>query len=102
MPTKPKNFRLGELSNLGQVIRALGKTCRAMACGAIDTQDGARINAGLGILRSCFETQMLESIQSRVNEIAEAAVAAASERARERSMPTLMIEHDEDEHEPLQ
>jgi hypothetical protein len=100
MPTKPKTFRLGELSNLGQVIRALGKTCRAMANGAIDTQDGARINAGLGILRSCFETQMLESIQSRVNEIAEAAVAAASERARERGMPSLMIEHDE--HEPLQ
>jgi hypothetical protein len=73
-----------------------------MANGAIDTQDGARINAGLGILRSCFETQMLESIQSRVNEIAEAAVAAASERARERGMhvPSLLIEHDE--HEPLQ
>jgi hypothetical protein len=97
MPTKSKTFRLGELSTLGQTIRALGKTIRAMANGTIDSQDGARINAGLGILRSCFETQMLESIQSRVNEIAERAVAAASERARERSTPSLLIEHD---HEP--
>jgi hypothetical protein len=100
MPTKSKNFRLGQLGTLGQVIRALGKTIRAMACGAISTQDGVRICHGLSVLRTCFETQMLESIQARVNDIAERAVAEASERSRDRG-GVLLIEHKERE-PPLQ
>jgi hypothetical protein len=40
------NLKLGPLSNLGQVIRALGKTIRAMADGSIDTQAGAAFVTG--------------------------------------------------------
>jgi hypothetical protein len=96
MPTKPKYFRLGQFSTNRQVIRALGKTIRAMAADTIDSAKGARICAGLGILRTCFETQMLETIQARINEIAEHAVAEAAERAGERS--GMLIEHED--HEP--
>ena len=92
MPTKSKNFRLGQLSTLGQVIRALGKTVRAMASGTISTQDGVRICHGLGILRTCFETRDLELIRQRMDEVAVHAAAAAAERAGERN--SIMIEYE--------
>ena len=37
------------LANLGQVIKALGKTIRAMSDGSLDSQVGARICNGLGM-----------------------------------------------------
>ena len=91
MPTKSKNFRLGQLSTLGQVIRALGKTVRAMASGAISTQDGVRICHGLGILRTCFETRDLELIRQRMEEVSAHAAEAAAERASEPS--GMLLEH---------
>jgi hypothetical protein len=91
MPTKSKNFRLGQLSTLGQVIRALGKTVRAMASGAISTQDGVCICHSLGILRTCFETRDLEVIRQKMEEVSAHAAAAAAERAGERN--GIMIEH---------
>jgi hypothetical protein len=42
----PKKFQLGPLGNLNQVVKALGKTIRAMADGTIDSQVGARICMG--------------------------------------------------------
>jgi hypothetical protein len=36
-----RQFRIGRLANLGQVIKALGKTIRAMADGSIESQVGA-------------------------------------------------------------
>ena len=50
-----RQFRIGRLANLGQVIKALGKTIRAMADGSIDSQVGGRICNGLGIMRACLE-----------------------------------------------
>jgi hypothetical protein len=91
MPTKSKNFRLGQLSTLGQVIRALGKTVRAMASGTISTQDGVRICHSLGILRTCFESRDLELIRQRMEEVAAHAAAAAIEHVGERS--GMLIEH---------
>jgi hypothetical protein len=44
----PKQFKLGHLGTLNQVIIALGKTIRAMADGSIDSQVGSRICNGLG------------------------------------------------------
>src|SRR5262249_39704997 len=51
-----KQFRIGQLSNLGQVTRALGKTIRAMADGSLDRQLGASICNGLNHMRACFES----------------------------------------------
>lgn len=64
-----KGFRIGRLATLGQVIKALGKTIRAMADGSLDSQVGARICNGLGIMRACHETQKLEQLESRMDEI---------------------------------
>jgi hypothetical protein len=66
-----RQFRIGRLANLGQVIKALGKTIRAMADGSIDSQVGARICNGLGIMRACLETQKLEQLEARMDEIAD-------------------------------
>jgi hypothetical protein len=65
----PKKFRLGHLGNLNQVITALGKTIRAMADGSIDSQVGARICNGLGIMRACLETATLERIEDRLEQL---------------------------------
>jgi hypothetical protein len=65
----PKKFRLGHLGNLNQVITALGKTIRAMADGSIDSQVGARICNGLGIMRTGLETATLERIEDRLEHL---------------------------------
>jgi hypothetical protein len=70
-PIAPRTFKLGPLGNLNQVIKALGKTIRAMADGSIDSQVGARICNGLGIMRACLETQQLEQLEARMDEIAD-------------------------------
>jgi hypothetical protein len=67
--TAPRKFRLGHLGNLNQVIVALGRTIRAMADGSLDSQVGARICNGLGIMRACLETQKLELLEARIEEI---------------------------------
>ena len=66
---KTKQFRIGRLATLGQVIKALGKTIRAMSDGSLDSQIGARICNGLGIMRACLETQKLEQLEVRMSEI---------------------------------
>ena len=43
---------------------------RAMADGTLDSQIGARICNGLGIMRACLETQKLEQLEARMDEIA--------------------------------
>ena len=45
---QPKQFKLGHLGTLNQVIVALGKTIRGMADGSVDSQVGSRICNGLG------------------------------------------------------
>ena len=69
METKQKQFRITRLATLGQVIKALGKTIRAMSDGSLDSQVGARICHGLGVLRACLETQKLEQLEARMAEI---------------------------------
>ena len=58
--TAPRKFKLGPLGSLNQVTKGLAKTIRAMAEGTLDSQVGARICNGLGILRACLETQKLD------------------------------------------
>ena len=53
------------------VTKGLGKTIRAMADGTLDSQVGARICNGLGIMRACLETQKLEQLEARMDEIAD-------------------------------
>ena len=65
----PRKFKLGPLGNLNQVTKGLAKTIRAMAEGSLDSQIGARICNGLGIMRACFETRKLEELESRMDEI---------------------------------
>jgi hypothetical protein len=65
----PRKFSLGTLGTLSQVIKALSKTIRAMADGTLDSQVGARICNGLGIMRACLETQKLEQLEERVEKI---------------------------------
>ena len=81
----PRKFRLGHLATLNQVIVALGKTIRAMADGSIDSQVGARICNGLGIMRACLETQKLEQLEARMDEIADRVARDRTNAARERS-----------------
>ena len=40
-----------------------------MASGELNSQDGARICNGLGIMRACLETAALERIESRLNQL---------------------------------
>ena len=69
--TAPRKFTLGPLGSLNQVTKGLAKTIRAMADGTLDSQVGARICNGLGIMRACLETQKLEQLEARMDEIAE-------------------------------
>ncbi len=54
-----------------------------MADGTLDSQVGARICNGLGIMRACLEMQVIQRIEARVDEIAERAVANATGRQRD-------------------
>ena len=65
----PRKFKLGPLGSLNQVTKGLAKTIRAMADGTLDSQVGARICNGLGIMRACLETQKLEQLEVRMSEI---------------------------------
>ena len=65
----PGKFKLGPLASLNQVTKGLAKTIRAMADGTLDSQVGARICNGLGIMRACLETQKLEQLGVRMGEI---------------------------------
>jgi len=67
--TAPRKFKLGPLGSLNQVTKGLAKTIRAMADGTLDSQVGARICNGLGIMRACLETQKLEQLEARMGEI---------------------------------
>jgi hypothetical protein len=67
--TAPRKFKLGPLGSLNQVTKGLAKTIRAMADGTVDSQVGARICNGLGIMRACLETQKLEQLNVRMGEI---------------------------------
>ena len=62
-----RKFQLGPLGTLNQVTKGLAKTIRAMADGTLDSQVGARICNGLGIMRSCLETVTLERIETRID-----------------------------------
>jgi hypothetical protein len=62
-------FKLGPLGNLNQVVKGLAKTIRAMADGSLDSQVGARICNGLGIMRACLETAKLERIEGRLDQL---------------------------------
>jgi hypothetical protein len=79
--TAPRKFKLGPLGSLNQVTKA--KTIRAMADGTLDSQVGARICNGLGIMRACLETQKLEQLESRMDEIADRVARDRTNAARE-------------------
>ena len=83
--TAPRKFTLGPLANLNQVTKGLAKTIRAMADGTLDSQVGARICNGLGIMRACLETQKLEQLEARMDEIAERVAHQRTGAARERT-----------------
>jgi hypothetical protein len=83
--TAPRQFKLGPLGNLNQVIKALGVTIRAMADGTLDSQVGARICNGLGIMRACLEIQKLEQLEARMDEIADRVARDRTNAARERT-----------------
>src|SRR5215813_3117834 len=65
----PKQFKLGHLGTLNQVMVALGKTIRAMADGTLESQVGSRICNGLGIMRQCLETQTLDRLGERLDQL---------------------------------
>ena len=81
----PRKFKLGPLGSLNQVTKGLAKTIRAMADGTLDSQVGARICNGLGIMRACLETQKLEQLESRMDEIADRVARYKTNAARERA-----------------
>ena len=80
--TAPRRFKLGPLGNLNQVTKGLAKTIRAMADGTLDSQVGARICNGLGIMRACLETQKLEQLESRMDEITNRLARTRTDGAR--------------------
>ena len=82
-----------------------------MADGTLDSQVGARICNGLGIMRACFETQKLEQLEERVEKIIdhvpytrikteEAEVYVPSEANGHDRAATRMISTDETERHP--
>ena len=83
--TAPRQFKLGPLANLNQVTKGLAKTIRAMAEGTIDSQVGARICNGLGIMRGCLETKKLGQLEARMDEIADRVARDRTNAARERT-----------------
>jgi|SRR5215475_2027881 len=83
------SLRLGHLGTLNQCTKALGKVIRAMADGSIDSQVGARICNGLGILRSCMETATLERIEERLHQLEATPMAAASYGSEQRDRPAI-------------
>mgnify|MGYP006338052341 CR=1 FL=1 len=64
--TRERPFKLGPLGTLNQVIVALGKTIRAMAAGTLDSQVGARICNGLGIMRACLAAYQHRPLALRI------------------------------------
>ena len=56
------------LGNLNQVTKALAKVIWAMANGSLDSQVGARICNGLGLMRACLETATLERLEGRLDQ----------------------------------
>ena len=80
--TAPRKFTLGPLGNLNQVTKGLAKTIRAMADGTLDSQVGARICNGLGIMRACLETQKLEQLEARIDEITNRLARTRTDGAR--------------------
>ena len=81
----PRKFKLGPLGSLNQVTKGLAKTIRAMADGTLDSQVGARICNGLGIMRACLETQKLEQLEARMDEIADRVARDRNRVARDRT-----------------
>jgi hypothetical protein len=71
--------------SLNQVTKGLAKTIRAMADETLDSQIGARICNGLGIMRACLETQKLEQLEARMDEIADRVARNRTNAARERT-----------------
>ena len=69
----------------GQVTKGPAKTIRAMADGTLDSQVGARICNGLGIMRACLETQKLEQLEARMDEVADRVARDRTNAARERT-----------------
>ena len=51
----------------------------------LDSQVGARICNGLGIMRACLETQKLEQLEARMDEIAHRVARDRTNAARERT-----------------
>jgi|SRR5215831_9791427 len=82
----PRKFKLGPLASLNQVTKGLAKTIRAMADGTLDSQVGARICNGLGIMRACLETQKLEQLEARMDEVADRIAHERTGAARERTI----------------
>jgi hypothetical protein len=51
----------------------------------LDSQVGARICNGLGIMRACLETQKLGQLEARMDEIADRVARDRTNAARERT-----------------
>ena len=83
--TAPRKFKLGPLGSLNQVTKGVATTIRAMADGTLDSQVGARICNGLGIMRACLETQKLEQLEARMDEIADRVARNRTNASRERT-----------------
>ena len=56
-----------------------------MADGTLDSRVGARICNGLGIMRACLETQKLEQLEARMDEIADRVARDRNRVARDRT-----------------
>ena len=56
-----------------------------MADGTLESQVGARICNGLGIMRACLETQKLEQLEARMDKIADRVARDRTNVARERT-----------------
>ena len=82
--TTPREFKLGHLGNLNQVIKALGVTIRAMA-EELRQSSRCPICNGLGIMRACLETQKLDQLESSMDEIADRVAHERTGAMRERT-----------------
>jgi hypothetical protein len=88
-PEKPKQFKLGYLGTVNQLVKALSKIIRAMADGSLDCAKGARLCYAIGVARACMETQSLAQIEATLADLTALAEQRGMERGRNGYKPAI-------------
>lgn len=81
------------MSNTGQLCRQLSRVLKAMADGSIDQQLGARLCAGMGVLRSAMESGEIAVEIARLEAKVIALAELANRRSNMKDVSNYVIDH---------